>query len=133
LQNRYEIQIQEGDKTKHGMGAVINESQSPYHAFAGLRKWNAYDIVFRAARFQDGKRVEKALVTMYFNGQKVHTNFPIDKVWGGANSGVDGGREGGRGITDTPQGLKLQAEGHDVRYRNAWIKELDLEKADTNF
>jgi hypothetical protein len=133
LQNRYEIQIQEGDRTKHGMGAVINETDSPYHAFNGIGKWNAYDIVFRAARFQDGKRTEKALVTMYFNGQKVHTNFPIDKVWGGANSGVDGGRDNGRGITDTPQGLKLQAEGHDIRYRNAWIQELDLKEPSTDF
>jgi hypothetical protein len=133
LQNRYEIQIQEGDKTKHGMGAVINESESPYHAFNGIGKWNAYDITFRAARFADGVRTEKALVTIYFNGQKVHTNFPIDKVWGGANSGVDGGRDGGRGITDTPQGLKLQAEGHDIRYRNAWIQELDLKEAKTDF
>ena len=33
-----------------------------------------YDIVFRAARFKDGKRVEKAMVTMYFNGKKVHDN-----------------------------------------------------------
>jgi len=24
-------------------------------------------------------------------------------------------------MTDTPQGLKLQVDGHDVRYRNAWI------------
>ena len=55
LQNRFEIQIQEGVKTKHGMGAVINETESPYHLFAGIGKWNAYDIVFRAARFQ-GKR-----------------------------------------------------------------------------
>src|SRR5215203_3230749 len=133
LQNRYEIQIQEGDKTKHGLGAVINETESPYYAFNGIGKWNAYDIAFRAARFQDGKRTEKALVTMYFNGQKVHTNFPISQVWGGANSGVDGGRDGGRGITDTPQGVKLQAEGHDVRYRNTWIKEISIEKPDTDF
>jgi hypothetical protein len=133
LQNRYEIQIQEGDRTKHGMGAAINESDSPYYSFNGIGKWNAYDIVFRAARFADGKRVEKALVTMYFNGQKVHTNFPIDKVWGGANSGVDGGNDGGRRITDTAQGLKLQAEGHDVRYRNTWIKELDLKEPSTEF
>jgi len=133
LQNRYEIQIQEGDKTKHGLGAIINESESPYHAFNGLGKWNAYDITFRAARFKDGQRVEKALVTMYFNGQKVHTNFPITQVWGGANSGVDGGNDGGKGITDTPQGLKLQAEGHDVRYRNTWIKELNLKKPTTDF
>lgn len=133
LQNRYEIQIQEGNKTKHGMGALINESDSPYQCFAGIGKWNAYDVVFRAARFQHGKRTEKALVTMYFNGTKVHTNFPINQVWGGPNSGVDGGNDDGKGITDTPQGLKLQAEGHDVRYRNTWIKELDLKEPDTDF
>jgi hypothetical protein len=133
LQNRYEIQIQEGDRTKHGMGSVINETDSPYDKFAGIGKWNAYDIVFRAARFKDGKLVEKARVTMYFNGTKVHTNVPIQQVWGGANSGVDGGNDGGKGITDSPQGLKLQAEGHDVRYRNAWIKELDLSEASTDF
>ena len=133
LQNRFEIQIFEGDKTKHGMGAVINETESPYHAFAGIGKWNAYDIVFRTARFADGKLVEKPLVSMYFNGQKVHTNVAINQVWGGPRSGVDGGNDGGKGITDTPQGLKLQCEGHDVRYRNAWIKELDLGKPDTDF
>ena len=133
LQNRYEIQIMEGDKTKHGMGAVINETESPYHAFAGLGKWNAYDIVFRAARFKDGQRTEKAMVSMYFNGQKVHNNVEINQVWGGVNSGVDGGNNGGKGITDSPQGLKLQCEGHDVRYRNAWIKELELKEPNTDF
>jgi 3-keto-disaccharide hydrolase len=133
LQNRYEIQVLDGDKTKHGMGAVINETESPYHAYNGVGKWNAYDIVFRAARFKDGQRVEKAMLTMYFNGLKVHTNVPINQVWGGPRSGVDGGNDGGKGITDTPEGLKLQAEGHDVRYRNGWIKELDLQKSETDF
>jgi hypothetical protein len=133
LQNRYEIQILDGDKTKHGMGAVINETESPYHAYRGPGKWNAYDILFRAARFQNGQRVEKAMVTMYFNGEKVHDNVRINQVWGGPNSGIDGGNDGGKGITDTPGGLKLQAEGHDVRYRNIWIKELNLSEADTAF
>jgi len=133
LQNRFEIQVLDGDKTKHGMGAVINETESPYHAYHGVGKWNAYDIVFRAARFKDGKMVEKPLVSMYFNGQKVHSNVTINKVWGGPRSGVDGGNDKGFGITDSPQGLKLQCEGHDVRYRNAWIKELDLTEAKTDF
>lgn len=133
LQNRFEIQVLDGDKTKHGMGAVINETESPYHAYNGVGKWNAYDIVFRAARFQDGKRVDKPQVTMYFNGKKVHTDQSISKVWGGPNSGVDGGNDKGFGITDTPQGLKLQCEGHDVRYRNTWIKELDLKESSTDF
>ena len=133
LQNRYEIQVLDGDKTKHGMGAVINETESPYHAYHGVGKWNAYDIVFRAARFKDGKRTEKAMVTMYFNGKKVHDNVGINQVWGGPKSGIDGGNDGGKGITDTPGGLKLQCEGHDVRYRNTWIKELDLKEPNTAF
>lgn len=133
LQNRYEIQILDGDQTKHGMAAVINESESPYYAYNGLGKWNAYDIQFRAARFKDGERVEQPVVTVYFNGQKVHTNVEISKVWGGPNSGLDGGNEKGFGITDRPGGLKLQAEGHDVRYRNVWIKEMNFEDADTDF
>jgi hypothetical protein len=130
LQNRYEIQICDGDKTKHGMGAVINETESPYHLYRGLRTWNAYDIVFRAARFKDGKRVETAMVTMYFNGERVHHNQPINQVWGGPNSGLDGGNDGGKGITDVPGPLKLQCEGHDVRFRNVWIRELKFDAPD---
>jgi hypothetical protein len=133
LHNRYEIQIQDGDATKHGMGAVINETESPYFAYKGQRVWNSYDLQFRAARFKDGKLAEKARVTLFFNGIKVHANQEIERVWGGANSGIDGGNDGGRGITDVPGGLKLQCEGHDVRFRNIWIKELALEKPNTNF
>lgn len=133
LQNRYEIQILDGDKSRHGMGAVINETPSPYHAYKGIGKWNAYDITFRAARFDDGQRTENAMVSMFFNGIQVHSNQPIHQVWGGKNSGIDGGNDGGKGITDTPGGLKLQCEGHEVLYRNIWIKELNLARANTDF
>ncbi len=133
LQNRYEIQVLDGDTTSHGMAAVINESPSPYFAYNGIGKWNAYDIMFRAARFKDGKLVEKPMVTLYFNGKKVHKNQLISQVWGGPNSGIDGGNDGGKGITDTPGGLKLQAEGHDVLYRNIWIQKMDIKEANTDF
>jgi len=133
LQNRYEIQILDGDSTQHGMGAVINEVDSPYYAYNGVGKWNSYDMVFRAARFENGERTEKALVTNYFNGIKVYSNIGINQVWGGAFSGIDGGNDDGKGITDTPGGLKLQAEGYSVLFRNIWIKELDLTEPDTDF
>jgi hypothetical protein len=45
---------------------------------------------------------------MYFNGKKVHEEVEINKVWGGPNSGLDGGNNNGFGITNTPGGLKLQ-------------------------
>jgi len=133
LQNRYEIQVLDGAKDKHGMAAVINEAAASVDAYNGLGKWNAYDIVFRAARFREGKRTENATLTLYFNGVRVHANQSISQVWGGPSSGIDGGNDGGKGITDTPGGLKLQCEGHDVRYRNAWIKDLDLTQPDTDF
>lgn len=133
LQNRYEVQIFDGDTTSHGLGAIINESKSPYYAYNGVGKWNAYDIQFRAARFQGGKRTEPALVSMYFNGKKAHTNQTITQVWGGPNSGIDGGNDEGKGVTDTPGGIKLQAEGHDVLFRNIWIRPLDLKTANTDF
>ena len=133
LQNRYEIQILDGDATKHGMAAIINEKESPYEVYNGVGKWNAYDIKFRAARFKNGKLTEKPLVTVYFNGVKVHSNVKINKVWGGKYSGLDGGNDEGRGITDTPGGIKLQGEGHPVIYRNIWIQELDLVHNDTDF
>jgi len=112
---------------------VINEIESPYYAYQGVGKWNSYDIMFRAARFEGGKRVEKAMVSNYFNGIKVYDNIGINQVWGGVNSGIDGGNDDGKGITDSPQGIKLQAEGHKVLYRNIWIQEMDLVEADTDF
>ncbi len=133
LQNRYEIQVLDGDSTTHGMAAVINEKAAPYHVYHGAGKWNAYDIQFRAARFVDGVLTEKPLVTVYFNGDKIHQNVTINKVWGGPNSGLDGGNDDGRGITDRPEGIKLQAEGHEVLYKNIWIKPLSLDKRDTDF
>ncbi|MCM8529491.1 MAG: DUF1080 domain-containing protein [Lentisphaeraceae bacterium] len=133
LQNRFEIQVLDGDKTKHGMGAVINETESPYHLYKGLNQWNSYDIVFKAARFKDGKMTAKPQVTVYFNGVKAHTNQVINQIWGGANSGIEGGKDGGKGFTDTPGGLKLQNEGHQVCYKNIWIKELNLDGKDTDF
>lgn len=74
LQNRYEIQVLDGDSTAHGLAAVINERRAPYYLYNGVGKWNSYDVVFRAARFKDGKLVEKPMVTLHFNGVKVHQN-----------------------------------------------------------
>ncbi len=133
LQNRYEIQVLDGDYGVHGMAAIINEHLPAEEAYNGVGKWNAYDINFKAARFQDGELTEKARVTIYFNGKKIHEDKSIQQVWGGPNSGIDGGNDGGKGITDVPGGIKLQAEGYDVFYRNIWIKEIDLGNKGTDF
>lgn len=133
LQNRYEIQVLDGDYGLHGMAALINEHLPTKEMYKGVGEWNAYDIMFRAARFKDGKLVEKPRATVYFNGVKIHEDKEIQQVWGGPNSGLDGGNDGGKGITDTPGGLKLQAEGYSVLYKNIWIKEMKLKGPNTDF
>lgn len=37
LQNRYEIQVLDGDATTHGMAAIINEKSAPYCLYNGLQ------------------------------------------------------------------------------------------------
>lgn len=133
LQNRYEIQILDGDYGIHGMAAIINEHLPSQEAYKGTGKWNAYDINFRAARFEEGVLTEKARVTIYFNGKKIHEDKEIQQVWGGPSSGIDGGNDGGKGITDRPGGIKLQAEGYHVLYRNIWVEEKDMKDRNTDF
>jgi Domain of Unknown Function (DUF1080) len=110
LQNRFEIQVLDGDSSAHGIAAIINERRAPYYLYNGQGQWNAYDIVFRAARFRDGKLVELPMLTMHFNGKKIHLNRPIHQVWGGPNSGIDGGNDEGRGLTDTPGASNFKAK-----------------------
>jgi hypothetical protein len=45
------------------MEARINETDSSCYAYNGLGNWIASDIVFGAARFKEGERFEKAMVT----------------------------------------------------------------------
>ena len=133
LQNRYEIQIKDGDETKHGMGAVINEKSAPYEVYNGLGKWNSYDIKFKAARFKNDILISQPEVSIYLNGILIHDKVDIKKVWGGPFSGLDGGNNDGFGISPKPGGLKLQSEGHEVLYRNIWIKKLNLDNDNTSF
>ena len=67
------------------------------------------------------------------NGRIIPSQAEEMVRWGGKNSGIDGGNQGGTGITDVPGGLKLQCEGHEVLFRNAWIKELDIREPNTDW
>ncbi len=43
------------------------------------------------------------MLTMFFNGIKVHSNQSISQV-GAVRTRMDGGNDGGKGITDRPGG-----------------------------
>jgi hypothetical protein len=127
LQSLYEIQIKDdfgkavlGD---HDEGAILNEFAAPKNEGRPRGAWQAYDITYRAARFTGGTRSEKARLTLFWNGKLVHEDKQT------ANEHAVG--ISSDSLTEAPRGLKLQNEGHDVRFRNVWIKELDLKTPDT--
>lgn len=128
LQSLYEIQIRDdygkavlGD---HDAGGILNETAAPVNLCRPKGQWQAYDITYRAARFKGGVRSEKARLTLYWNGKLVHRDKETANEH---NVGISSDS-----LTDAPRGLKLQSEGHDVRFRNVWLKPLVLEAPSTD-
>jgi hypothetical protein len=129
LQERYEIQVlgtlaESAPLQPNDAGAIYNKKATDRNASTGPGTWQAYDILFTAPRFTNGKKIADARVTLYWNGQLVHNNVAVDGPTGSASS--LGESDSGRGFQIGR--LKLQAhataaEG-PVRYRNIWIAPL---------
>lgn len=116
VQNRYEIQILPRGSGIHGPGAIVDEYAPEKNPGRPIGRWQAYDIVFRAARWKDGKMTEPARMSVWWNGVLVHEN----RVVTGKATGLQ--NTSGEPVDSTLQGLKLQRESGDVRYRNVWMK-----------
>ncbi len=88
---------------------LVNASRPP-------GEWQAYDIVFTAARFAaDGRLSQPAIVTVLHNGVLVHhaTSF-----WGPTAHRTIGPYD-----PKTVRGpIRLQDHGNPVRYRNIWVR-----------
>jgi len=122
LQNRYEMQI-ESPKGKnvedpynwkigpHGIGAFCMERVPDVNAWRPNGEWHAFHFIFTAARWDGEKCLEPARATVWWNGVKIHDNVPIKHA------------NGGEKVGPSPEGLKLQEHGQDVRFPNVWILE----------
>jgi mono/diheme cytochrome c family protein len=74
--------------------------------------------VFRAARFDGDRKTEDARITVYQNGTLIHDDFPLPRKTGA------GEKEG-----PEPRPIKLQGHHNPVKFRNVWIRKLDLDGA----
>jgi hypothetical protein len=73
--------------------------------------WQTYDIDVTAPRFENGRKVKDARMTVRHNGVVIHDDITIAKVTPGGVRGEEG-----------PNGpLLLQDHGNPVRYRNIWV------------
>ena len=75
-----------------------------------------YIIVFRAARYDGDEKTENARITVYQTASLIHDDYEMKRKTGA------GRREG-----PDARPTRLQGHNNPVRFRNVWIKALELE------
>lgn len=123
---RYELQVLDSyDNPTYADGqaaALYGQTPPMVNACRKPGEWQTYDVVFRAPRFAaDGKLLEPARATVLHNGILVHLDQPL--------LGATEHRALAQYTPHAPKGpIKLQDHGDPVRFRNLWVRELDLER-----
>jgi hypothetical protein len=123
IQKRYELQIlnshgiSEKDYKASYAGSLYRQKKPDKLVSKPAGEWQSYDIVFRAARFKGGKRIENACISVQQNGVLIHDDYPLkNKTGAGQKEGPE------------PGPIKFQGHHNLVRFRNAWIQRLDLDE-----
>jgi hypothetical protein len=121
LQGRYEIQVLESyglEPMKNGCGSIYNVKAPDKNMAKPPGEWQTYQILFRAARFDDqGNKTENARVTVFHNGEKIHDDVEIPGSTGSGDTET----------ADNTGPIRLQDHGHKVQYRNIWLVPLKSE------
>lgn len=121
LMGLYEIQVLNNYKNKtyaNGQaGSVYKQTPPLVNASRPPGEWQAYDIVFTAPRFDSGKLVSPAYVTVLHNGVLVQNHVELE----GPTAYI-----GKSSYFPHPAQLplRLQDHGDSVRYRNIWVRTL---------
>jgi hypothetical protein len=117
LQQRYEVQVLDSFGLKgenNECGGIYSQAAPRVNMCYPPLQWQTYDIEFKAPRYEGGKKVANAVLTVRHNGVLIHDRVP-----------VKGPTAGGGAEADTPGPLFLQGHGGQVQYRNIWVVEHD--------
>ncbi len=118
IHGRYEVQVLDSFKSETypdgQCGAIYKQHVPRVNACRPQGEWQSYDIVFHAAKFEGGKKMMNARVTVIHNGVLIQDHVEVTGPTGGAI-----------GQEEAPTGpLLLQEHGHEVKYRNVWVRKM---------
>jgi len=121
IMNRYEIQVLDSYESAtyaDGQAAAIYGQWPPLvNACRPPGQWQTFDIIFEAPRFEDGKVIKPAFVTVLHNGVLMHHR---KELLGPARH-----RQVAAYAPHEAEGpLQLQEHGNPIRYRNIWVRRL---------
>ncbi len=101
----YQLEAQLGD-----CGAIYGKRLPDVNACRAPEIWQSYDVIFRAARFDEaGEKTENARLTAFLNGVLIHADVEID---GSTGSGQPEKASGP---------IMLQDHGNLMRFRRVWV------------
>lgn len=113
VQNRYEVQVLDSFGLKgenNECGGVYKIAKPKVNMCYPPLTWQTYDIDFTAARYENGKKVKNARLTVKHNGVVIHDDLELPHGTPGKHPEGDG-----------PDGMYLQGHGNPVVYRNVWV------------
>lgn len=114
IQGRYEVQVLDSygvEPKKDDCAAIYGVAAPLRNASRKPQTWQTYDIAFRAPRFEQGRLVEKARITLFHNNVMVQNNLEVP-----GPTPAELNRD-----LASPGPVLLQAHGDLVRYRNIWV------------
>jgi len=118
---KYEIQVLDSFENKTYFdgqcGAVYKQQPPTVNACRAPGKWQTYDIIFTAPRFnEDGSVKTPAYVTVLQNGVLIHNHFKLE---GGTYWDQPPHYE----KHDAKLPIHIQNHGNPVMFRNIWVRE----------
>ncbi len=114
VQGRYEVQMLDsfGLSGEHNeCGGIYSVKKPDVNMCYPPESWQTYDIDFKSACWEDGKKTEDARMTVRHNGVLIHDDVVVPKITTAAPTQESA----------EPGFIYLQDHGSPVRYRNIWV------------
>jgi hypothetical protein len=113
IQRRYEVQILDSygkEPTNSECGSLYKFRAPDKNPCRMPGRWQSYDIIFRAAKFEGSRKVKNARISVWHNGVLVHNDVELENKTGA-----------GRPEGPEPGPILLQEHGNVGWFRNVWV------------